>query len=992
MLFLRHDGGAPFDGYLEDTFKTFNKEVEQEAIGKSMMIDGVLHSKFVHNATKGGNYTAWVMRKDKYDDYDKQALRNRVQDDPDYYGLKQLNFDQTIEIRVRPKTVDASSTCLAGTAGCCVHESLLCAPAKSEARAGGTIEFVVVGMDAFGNSVAGAGEGIVAVVLSNATTTAPGIEAYVPDGWAESGDSWLDNRPVAASTTVPAVSPEDANFTSTTNSTAESTETNSDGVATFETTMARRRRRALNEINGTAAGNGTDDELADDDLALADGDGGGHETKQNDTWHANRTEDVEMNATSAIVPNATFVTTSAFGSSASSVASDIPSNGTVPFTRVHFLALTTSNVGEFHKVELNMSHACDGMTCWLGNRHMGTYRVLLFAMNDTSELLALAEEVTQVRERSPMQQVAAIREDNAVLSRETETKNEKQTSFYGLTSSGSVNSTVYEVVLETGTGDAGANATYPEKLESRDTGISLRFFEFFSARKDSLITSFPIRVLASRIISPRLSFMAKSDRPEPIAPIQSDGRGRSMRGFIADGLLELSPYSLRVWGQANASMLIVIVDGYGNLITPDSEDPQLPVSKAPVRSSGLGDIFRVAMFECESPEDRLCVESSREEPLASWLNAKSAVTYDEFLSRSWKARTYSINYGAPRNGTFAIVLTLVDVYAQPTAAGDAGVAMPIDQTDVLPLYFRVSERVCDWTMGMQADIETGSKCICSPGYRADINGVCEPCGGDKSEFGRRGFSTSYNPFSGQNECVPCPTMYDDDPKRSSFEATVDPSDPSRLVASATSFDSCVCLGQLMTDDGKAVKEHGYVRIPHLWPVDAGGELTIREGRGEEYTAKMNETRGRGTCLRCPRGAICRQGNNTLEHLASEPGFWRQNSRSARFVDCSILSKGKTVRKHNSPCLSAAIGFGERPCTDGHRGVICSSCEEGWVRQPWGASCNVCKSDTKSRAFRWLLISVIVCGLTLLLTTVVRVWIRSEREKIEKNQTTMRSST
>ena len=83
------------------------------------------------------------------------------------------------------------------------------------------------------------------------------------------------------------------------------------------------------------------------------------------------------------------------------------------------------------------------------------------------------------------------------------------------------------------------------------------------------------------------------------------------------------------------------------------------------------------------------------------------------------------------------------------------------------------------------------------------------------------------------------------------ETTVNLADRSLVVPNASSFDACTCRGET-----KVPREHrGYVRLEHTMTKD--DLIKYQEARGEE------------TCMLCPDGAICRQGNNTIARLSSK---------------------------------------------------------------------------------------------------------------------------
>ena len=84
------------------------------------------------------------------------------------------------------------------------------------------------------------------------------------------------------------------------------------------------------------------------------------------------------------------------------------------------------------------------------------------------------------------------------------------------------------------------------------------------------------------------------------------------------------------------------------------------------------------------------------------------------------------------------------------------------------------------------------------------------------------------------------------------------------------------------------------------------------------------------CLGCPNGALCKANGLNITSILSAPGFWRSNNSSKLFHRC--LFEG-------SDCLGSG-------CREGHAGVVCALCDNGFARMEGElAPCSLCPKGT-----------------------------------------------
>ena len=97
------------------------------------------------------------------------------------------------------------------------------------------------------------------------------------------------------------------------------------------------------------------------------------------------------------------------------------------------------------------------------------------------------------------------------------------------------------------------------------------------------------------------------------------------------------------------------------------------------------------------------------------------------------------------------------------------------------------------------------------------------------------------------------------------------------------------------------------------------------------------------CLRCPDGGIC-PTVATLSTLLLIPGKWRSSPNSTMILDCQ--------RRENCVGGLTTDTIDEKICKEGHTGVVCSVCKEGYKPSVFdNGSCEVCE-EVKESSMTW----------------------------------------
>ena len=100
------------------------------------------------------------------------------------------------------------------------------------------------------------------------------------------------------------------------------------------------------------------------------------------------------------------------------------------------------------------------------------------------------------------------------------------------------------------------------------------------------------------------------------------------------------------------------------------------------------------------------------------------------------------------------------------------------------------------------------------------------------------------------------------------------------------------------------------------------------------------------CKLCPEGTICPTGS-TLATLRLLPGKWRASPNATMILDCQ--------RKEHCVGGLTTKSIDEGNCLEGHSGVLCAVCKEGWKSSVFEeGNCEVCdvKSEEETDGLVW----------------------------------------
>ena len=87
-----------------------------------------------------------------------------------------------------------------------------------------------------------------------------------------------------------------------------------------------------------------------------------------------------------------------------------------------------------------------------------------------------------------------------------------------------------------------------------------------------------------------------------------------------------------------------------------------------------------------------------------------------------------------------------------------------------------------------------------------------------------------------------------------------------------------------------------------------------------------------SCFLCPSGTVCDvDGASTLSNLFIEPGWWRISDETDEVRRCT----------HGSLGCRGGLNFSKGYCTDGHQGILCAVCSDGYYFDPKESACLLC---------------------------------------------------
>ena len=98
------------------------------------------------------------------------------------------------------------------------------------------------------------------------------------------------------------------------------------------------------------------------------------------------------------------------------------------------------------------------------------------------------------------------------------------------------------------------------------------------------------------------------------------------------------------------------------------------------------------------------------------------------------------------------------------------------------------------------------------------------------------------------------------------------------------------------------------------------------------------------CVHCPIGANCTEEGLSLESLPMRAGHWRY-SNTSRVVSACRVPSACPGGPFPSPHVPGALA----PCADGHTGILCDPCEQGYFQLTDGANRARTHARTHARA-------------------------------------------
>jgi len=274
----------------------------------------------------------------------------------------------------------------------------------------------------------------------------------------------------------------------------------------------------------------------------------------------------------------------------------------------------------------------------------------------------------------------------------------------------------------------------------------------------------------------------------------------------------------------------------------------------------------------------------------------------------------------------------------PCDAGSFSAAQSANCTQCSPGRFSGSgTSTCDVCSAGKAAKEPGSSgcATCQAGRFSLADAMtCDLCSeGMSSAAGSQACSSCqagfYSPSKGSVQCTACAAG-----SYSSTSASVNCiSCPTGSAQGATGQSSCTACtpGTYSAASGKA-------------------SCSACSGNSYSFSGAASCTRClneyyyiEGSCLPCPEGTACDEdGASTISDLFIQPGWWRISDESDEVRRCT----------HGTLACLGGLNFSDGYCTDGHEGILCAVCSNGYFFDPEKTSCLLC-DDIPSPGELWL---------------------------------------
>ena len=160
-----------------------------------------------------------------------------------------------------------------------------------------------------------------------------------------------------------------------------------------------------------------------------------------------------------------------------------------------------------------------------------------------------------------------------------------------------------------------------------------------------------------------------------------------------------------------------------------------------------------------------------------------------------------------------------------------------------------------------------------------------------------------------------------------------------------------------------------------------------------------------TCAICPESFICERIGITLEDVGLVVGTWRPDNRSTAVVDCPVPEACDASSSSTDAVSAAAIrGVGSHDglsstsngttqkslvdpyCADGHLGILCAVCDDGWYRLTAKSLCQRCPEDASASLGRTIALTsvIFIVVVALIILDVTRGWCSNKSGGIRLN--------
>ena len=254
------------------------------------------------------------------------------------------------------------------------------------------------------------------------------------------------------------------------------------------------------------------------------------------------------------------------------------------------------------------------------------------------------------------------------------------------------------------------------------------------------------------------------------------------------------------------------------------------------------------------------------------------------------------------------------------------------------------------------EANNGTSCApCDPGSYAEglNNTFCSPCP-------ERGYCSEVGAASAAMAWRPCPAGTF---SNKTGLSSADQCDPCRRGHWCDFGYEFACNRGEFNDNEGGKKPDACERCPFASDTAAAGSDAASACTClTQYYAASRDARGRPLCRFCSRSMDCGGAGSTLAELKLRPGYWRLSNSSSTIYRCPSrevcdggnATAGRRLGEGGDNVSVAAprwglVGLG---CREGHRGPLCSGCDDRWAMGLDGF-CEPCTPATVREAWQRL---------------------------------------